>query len=57
MLMIGIEHMFFFQEYYDELIRSKKHDGIKLSYGGKHGKGPYRLLSNYFTGKQYSLLV
>ncbi|WVZ87279.1 hypothetical protein U9M48_033940 [Paspalum notatum var. saurae] len=27
------------QEYYDELIRSKKHDGIKLSYGGKHGKG------------------
>ncbi|KAJ1272913.1 hypothetical protein BS78_06G239400 [Paspalum vaginatum] len=27
------------QEYYDELIRSKKHDGIKLSYSGKHGKG------------------
>nr|CAB3488356.1 unnamed protein product [Digitaria exilis] len=27
------------QEYYDELIRSKKHDGVRLSYSGKHGKG------------------
>ncbi|XP_066343930.1 histone-lysine N-methyltransferase ATXR2-like [Miscanthus floridulus] len=27
------------QEYYDELIRSKKLDGIRVSYSGKHGKG------------------
>ncbi|KAL6651985.1 hypothetical protein ACP70R_010910 [Stipagrostis hirtigluma subsp. patula] len=27
------------QEYYDDLIRSKKHNGIRVSYIGKHGKG------------------
>ncbi|RLM66596.1 histone-lysine N-methyltransferase ATXR2 [Panicum miliaceum] len=27
------------QEYHDELIRSKKHDGVRVSYSGKHGKG------------------
>ncbi|OEL12783.1 Histone-lysine N-methyltransferase ATXR2 [Dichanthelium oligosanthes] len=27
------------QQYYDELILSKKHDGIRVSYSGKHGKG------------------
>ncbi|KAG2569014.1 histone-lysine N-methyltransferase ATXR2-like isoform X2 [Panicum virgatum] len=27
------------QEYYDELIRSKKLDGVRVSYSGKHGKG------------------
>ncbi|KAF8649304.1 hypothetical protein HU200_064364 [Digitaria exilis] len=27
------------QEYYDELIRTKKHDGVRLSHSGKHGKG------------------
>ncbi|XP_062184417.1 histone-lysine N-methyltransferase ATXR2 [Phragmites australis] len=27
------------QEYYDELIQSKKHDGIRVSYSDKHGKG------------------
>ncbi|KAG2574951.1 histone-lysine N-methyltransferase ATXR2-like isoform X2 [Panicum virgatum] len=27
------------QEYYDELVRSKKHDGVRVSYSGKHGKG------------------
>ncbi|CAN6229664.1 unnamed protein product [Urochloa humidicola] len=27
------------QGYYDELIRSKKHDGIRVTYSGKHGKG------------------
>ncbi|KAL6844543.1 hypothetical protein ACP4OV_026216 [Aristida adscensionis] len=26
-------------EYYDELIQSKKHNGIRVSYSGKHGKG------------------
>ncbi|NP_001149542.1 MYND finger family protein [Zea mays] len=29
------------QEYYGELIRSKKLDGIRVSYSGKHGKGVY----------------
>jgi hypothetical protein len=28
-----------FQEYYDELIQSKKHDGIRVNYNGEHGKG------------------
>ncbi|KAM3370485.1 hypothetical protein ACQJBY_018046 [Aegilops geniculata] len=27
------------QEYYEELIQSKKHDGIRVNYKGDHGKG------------------
>uniref|UniRef100_A0A0D9W9W8 SET domain-containing protein n=1 Tax=Leersia perrieri TaxID=77586 RepID=A0A0D9W9W8_9ORYZ len=27
------------QEYYDRLIQSKKHDGIRLNFSSKHGKG------------------
>ncbi|CAN6240994.1 unnamed protein product [Urochloa humidicola] len=27
------------QGYYDELIQSRKHDGIRVTYSGKHGKG------------------
>ena len=31
--------LFIFQEYYDELIQSKKHDGVRVNYNGEHGKG------------------
>ncbi|KAM0894330.1 hypothetical protein ACQ4PT_024507 [Festuca glaucescens] len=29
------------QEYYDELIQSKKHDGVRVNYNGEHGKGVF----------------
>ncbi|KAM0862162.1 hypothetical protein ACQ4PT_045435 [Festuca glaucescens] len=29
------------EEYYDELIQSKKHDGVRVNYNGEHGKGVF----------------